>query len=245
MPKNAKLSCKRKLAAMDLVATTAHELKSPLVFMRGLSAMLRDQQFGSLNVEQTKYIDKINATSDRLLQLVANLLTVNQVANRAVKAEANPVGVNKVIRQVLAELAPQLTAKQMTVLWTDHTKLPPVIGDEQMLYQIFYNLVDNTIKYSPAKTTLTIKFRTGLKHLAVQLRDQGLGLKKQELGLLFERFGSISQPINSQAGSSGLGLFIVKSLVELQGGKVTANRLRRGSCFTVSLPTMLQLELFS
>ncbi len=234
----------RSLSSFDLVATTVHELKSPLVLMRGLANMLAEGQFGNLTQEQAKYINKIATTSERLLKLVTNLLVVNQLNHKRLRTATKPTAVNQVIDQVIDELSTQLKSRQVAVIWSRHLKLPPVLADEQLLYRVFYNLVDNTIKYSPPKTTITIRFRTGLRHLAIQIRDQGIGIKKQEIGLLFERFGTVTQPVSAQADSSGLGLFIVKSLVELQGGHVSVSRLRQGSCFTINLPTISQLELF-
>ena len=234
-----------KLKPMDLVATTAHEFKSPLVLISGLAEMLRAGQFGKLNPRQARYISRIDNASLRLLGMVENLLTIHRNHHGRLQIGLEPTSATEALKAVLKELQPALIQKQMTVVWAPDLKAAPVLADKQLLHQIFYNLLDNTIKYSPPKTTITIKFTRSSQYLNIQIRDQGFGIKPAELKKLFARFGAISKPISTQAGSSGLGLYIVKNLVELLGGHVRARVLKQGSCFSVSLPTVSQLELFT
>ncbi|MBI3984124.1 HAMP domain-containing histidine kinase [Candidatus Microgenomates bacterium] len=235
---------KPRLAPMDLVATTAHELKSPLVLISGLVEMLAAAEFGKVTQKQIRYLEKIGGASERLLRMIDNLLTINKSEHGQLRIVLEPLSIIQVIKRVLDELQPKILAKQMTVIWPPHLAVPPVLADGQLVYQVFFNLLDNTLKYSPARTTVNIRFRRGPGYLAVQVRDQGYGIKPSDLMKLFERFGQVNQPISAQASSSGLGLFIVKNLVQLMGGQVSAKRLKQGTCFTVSLPTVQQLGLF-
>lgn len=231
-----------RIKPIDLVATTVHELKSPLTVISGLASMLEAGQFGELNSGQSRYVERINTVSKRLLNLVESLLTVNRA--QTLETRLQPIALTKVIGEVAGELAPRLTQNQMRLVWK-RRKVEPVLVDKQYLYQIVYNLIDNAIKYSPPKTIITIKFRHQGGHLYLRVSDQGVGVKPNELKHLYKRFGKRGQPISGQAGSSGLGLYIVKQLVEAHGGRLRAKTLPKGTCFIVRLPLAQQLNLFS
>lgn len=246
MPKKTLASANRqlRLKPLDLVATTAHELKTPLVLITGLAEMLQKGNFGRLTKDQSRYIGKIENASERLLQMVENLLTINRSEHGRLMLQFEPVSVTTVMQRVLEELAPRITQQQMTIIWAPHLNLPPVRADNSSLYQVLFNLLDNTLKYSPAGSTVTLRFKRLPGRLVVQIRDQGFGIKPSDINKLFERFGVVNQPIGANASSSGLGLFIVKNLVQLQGGEISVKRLRRGTCFSLSLPAVDQMELF-
>lgn len=235
---------KTRLKPLDFVATTAHELKSPLVLINGLAEMLERGDFGKLNRQQQKYIGKIESASDRLLAMVENLLIISRSQHGRLALQLEPVSVMSVLRRVIDELQPRMAEQQIAVLWTPESRLPPVRADEGSLYQILFNLLDNTVKYSPPNTTVTLRFKRTPGWLIIQVRDQGFGIKPSDLNKLFERFGVVNQPISANASSSGLGLFIVKNLVQLQGGSIAVKRLKRGTSFSVSLPAVEQMGLF-
>ncbi|HLB40889.1 MAG TPA: HAMP domain-containing sensor histidine kinase [Candidatus Babeliales bacterium] len=226
---------------LDLVATTVHELKSPLTVISGLASMLEAGQFGQLTSEQSRYVGKIDSVSQRLLNLVESLLSVNRA--QTMDTRLQPISITSVISEVLAELTPRSQQQQMQIVWK-RRKVVPVLVDRQYLYQIIYNLIDNAIKYSPANTKVTIKFRHQGGMLYLRVSDQGVGVKPNDLKYLYKRFGKRGQPVSGLAGSSGLGLYIVKQLAEAHGGQLRARTLPKGTCFIVRLPLAQQLNLF-
>ncbi|MBI4101017.1 HAMP domain-containing histidine kinase [Candidatus Microgenomates bacterium] len=234
-----------KLAPFDLVATTAHELKSPLVLIKGLASMLAEGQFGKINQRQARYVARIGQACERLLRLTESLITINRSQHQRLVPRQEPIAITRLITHIISELQPRIAKQHMTIVWSPFLKVPPVLADPDYVHQVFFNLFDNALKFSPIKSTITVKLRRGDNHLAVQISDQGVGVKPSDMKYLFERFGQSGQPVQAHAGSSGLGLFIVKSLVELQGGAVSAQSLRQGTCFTVKLPIAQQLELFT
>jgi signal transduction histidine kinase len=215
-----------------------------LTLINGLAAMLEAGEFGKTTAAQRKYLGRISSTSERLMTIVDGLLTVNRSQHQRLSLRLQPMMISALIRDVVEELDAQLKARDTRVRLQITRKVPPVIADKACMHQILYNLLDNAIKYSPAKTIVSVKVSLRDEKLVIQISDQGIGIKPSELEKLFERFGNRAQPVAEQAGSSGLGLYIVKSLVELQGGNITATTLTRGSCFTVSLPVAEQLALF-
>lgn len=233
-----------RLTPLDLVATTVHELKSPLVVIGGLSELLVAGELGRLNIKQRQALIRINQVSERLLHTVNSLITLNRAKHGSLMLTQNPINLVSVIEDVISELAPALKKSKVKIIKPKRPSLPQVLGDRLLLHQLFYNLIDNTAKYAPANSKLRLRYKKKTKQLEIQLIDRGFAVSSGELKYLFERFGSQVQPVRAHGGSSGLGLFIVKNLAELQGGNVRAKPLGKGTCLTVSLPVARQLELF-
>lgn len=245
-PHNAvKKQSQLSLAPLDLVASAAHEIKTPLAVITGLTAMLAEGQFGKLNTAQLRYIERVHRVGERLLVLVESLLNVNKSYHGSLDLALEPLAARPLLQAVVDELTPRVDQNLLNVKLLSRRSLEPVLADRECLYQVFYNLLDNAIKYSPPKTIITIKFRHQGGGLYVRFSDQGFGVKPNELKYLFRRFGSLRQPVGAQGGSTGLGLFIVKKLVEAQGGRIWAKSLPRGTCFIVKLPLVGQLALFN
>lgn len=230
----------------NLVVNAVHELKSPLVLIQGLANMLLDQEFGSINTEQRQAIERIAVSSQRLLRLIDGLLNIGRWREKSPRLIASPIAMPDLLNSVLEELKPIITRRSIIVK-RDYKKIvPSVLGDWQLVYQIIFNLVDNALKYSPPRSSIQINLSQKGGFLHVRIRDHGIGINPKEVGLLFERFGNTGKQVfEPHAGSSGLGLFIVKNLAELHGGFVSVKPLARGTSFNVGLPITDQLPLFN
>lgn len=235
---------KQSLSQMDVVATAAHELKTPLSLIAGLSSMLKKGELGTVDETQAHYLEKIEYSSDRLLRLTEGLIAMNRYTSDASAMQFEAVEVGSVITQVIAELEPLATQHKQEVVFKSKRALPVILANHQSVYQIFFNLIDNALKFSPTGSSVVVTARVTGEHLHVQVRDRGVGISSKELKQLFRRYGNNPQPSSTMPGSSGLGLYIVKNLVELQKGTITAQPLVRGTCFKVELPTIQQLSLF-
>lgn len=235
---------KQGLSQMDMVATAAHELKTPLSLIAGLSSMLKRGEMGAVDQKQARYLEKIEYSSDRLLRLADGLIAMNRFTNDANSMHFEAVEVGSVITQVINELEPLANQHNQDVILKCRRTLPVILANYQSVYQIFFNLIDNALKYSPSGSRVVVSARITGEHLRVQVRDKGIGISSKELSQLFRRYGANPQPSSSLPGSSGLGLYIVKNLVELHKGSISAHPLVRGTCFKVELPTVQQLSLF-
>lgn len=234
----------RRLSQLDLVATAVHELKTPLSLIAGLSSMLKKGELGSVDKTQAHYLEKIEYSSDRLLRLTEGLISMDRYMKDASSMQFEAVEVDSIISKVIAELEPMITQRKQSVVLNVRRKLPVILANHQSIYQIFFNLIDNALKYSPPKASVVVTARVSGEHLHVHVRDRGIGISATELKQLFRRYGNNPQPSNAMAGSSGLGLYIVKNLVELHKGSISAQPLARGTAFKVELPTVQQLSLF-
>jgi two-component system, OmpR family, phosphate regulon sensor histidine kinase PhoR len=230
----------------NLVVSTVHELKSPLVLIQGLTSMLLENEFGKLTQDQRDAIERIGFSSRRMLKLIDGLLSVGRWREKRPNLTVEPIMLSSLLNSVLNELRPTMDKKHIFINSSFGKVLPTVLGDWQMVYQIMFNLLDNALKYSPPRSTIRMRVLRKNSFLQVKISDQGAGINPKELGILFERFGTTStKPVDSQTGSSGLGLFIVKNLIELHGGYVSVTPLTSGTCFSIGLPINAQLPLFS
>ncbi len=194
-------------SSMELLAATAHDMKTPLVLMSGLSErLLRDD----LNEEQQRqYLERINISSERLLQLVEALSGARRGGSREI--ELSPVNIRVVIEEVLAEL--QLHAEHRHIaLQLIKGRSPVVLTNRVALYRILANLIDNAIKYSKPNSMVQVRTVRRGNSVTIMVRDNGAGVRKDDLDKIFSLFGTAVEPTNALPGSSGLGLFISRQL---------------------------------
>ena len=139
------------------------------------------------------------------------------------------------VGDVLDELQTQLDDRRLSVSFPK--TLPQVRADPAKLRQVLVNLITNAIKYSPDAAPVTVRASAGADAVRVEIRDQGIGIRQEDLNRLFKKFQRIPDPASRRTAGTGLGLYIVKGLVELQGGEVSvASEHGKGSTFAFTLP---------
>jgi signal transduction histidine kinase len=142
-----------------------------------------------------------------------------------------------VVGEVLDELQTEIDGRKLRV--SVSTKLPRVRADRAKLRQIVVNLLTNAIKYSPATAALELGASISPEGVRVEVRDHGIGIREEDIGRLFKKFQRIHDPTTTRAPGTGLGLYIVKGLVELQGGRVdVTSTYGKGSTFAFTLPAV-------
>lgn len=219
----------------EFVENVSHDLRSPLTLMKGYATML--QMVGPLNEQQNGYVNKITSSVDRNTALVTNLLDLSRIeAGVALKFEK--VALEELIEQVVTTL--QLLANQKKIQ-LDTTTLQNsktmIEADKSLLAQAIYNLIDNSIKFTGANGTVTLRLVATPASVTIEVQDSGIGISPIDLPHMFEKFyRSDRREVSSQRGT-GLGLAIVHSIVERHGGKAkVSSNLGKGSCFSIELP---------
>lgn len=227
---------------VDLVTLAAHELRTPLVMMNGYLELLSDNP-EQLSEQQRRYIERMQAGSVRLNQLVESLLLAGKYRHGQWRADIRPICMADVCEEVLRELEPRLEQQNLSLKINRKRKLPLVLADTGFLYQVLFNILDNAIKYSQPGSKIRVSILAKGEHATVEVRDYGIGVSQQSVKKLFRKFATESKPVEDRVGSSGLGLYITRQLVEAQDGQVSLQSLRDGTRCTVSLPIMRQLSL--
>ncbi len=223
----------------EFLATVSHELRTPLNAILGWSNML---QSGKANDETKKRANEViyrNAKSQA--QLIEDLLDVSRIITGKTRIEPLPVGFASVIESAIDTVRPAVDAKSIE-LETDIDCEPCMInGDVQRLQQVVWNLISNAVKFTPEGGKVVIKLENENARARLTVSDTGKGIEEKFLPYLFERFRQEDASSTRRYGGLGLGLAIVRHLVELHGGTIAVESAGagRGSTFTVELPLAL------
>ena len=218
----------------DLIANVAHELRTPLATIKGYMEGLID---GVLPPQPDIY-QQVYREADRLERLVSDLQELSRVEAGAYELHRQSLAVALLIRQVVRRLLPQFEEKEVGLQLEVPVDLPLVQADEDRLSQVLLNLIGNALQYTPAGGTVTVKAEKQGSQLLITVQDNGIGIPAEHLSHLFTRFYRVDKSRSRAGGGSGIGLTIVKHLVEAHGGQVWAESpgSGQGSTFGFSLP---------
>jgi len=220
----------------EFLATISHELRTPLSAVLGWARMLR---LGQLSKEQeTKALDTIERNARAQAQLVDDLLDVSRIITGKLRMDVRPADPNSFIDAAVEAVRPAAEAKGVRVQKVMDTGAVSVPGDPVRLQQVVWNLLSNAIKFTPRGGRVQIRSERVNSHLEIVVSDTGQGIAQDFLPHVFDRFRQADQKTSRQHGGMGLGLSIVRHLVELHGGTVSATSEGegRGATFTVKLP---------
>jgi signal transduction histidine kinase len=218
----------------DFVAAASHELRSPLTSIKGFAELMG--RSGDLTERQREATDIIRASTDRLVGLVDDLLEVARIEAGRVSVEPRPIALAPLVEETARLLAPRLEGKRQAVEVDVAADLPPVLADPRRVRQILENLLANAHLYTGDGGRVEVRARSVAGAVEIAVADTGRGMSAEELEHAFDRFFR-GERAGMLVPGTGLGLWIVRSLAELQGGSVeAATEIGRGSTFTVRLP---------
>jgi two-component system NtrC family sensor kinase len=184
-----------------------------------------------------EFVDRIRTSVADITDLISELLDLGRI-EAGYDLEMEPLQLEEIISDVVDELQPLAAEKDQTLSWNGKT-LPPIQGNPRRLRQVIENLVGNAIKYTDRGGQITIKSRDDGDHVVVRVSDNGIGIPLADQPYIFERFYRVESEETEDIKGTGLGLTIVKSVVEKHGGRVwVESRPGAGSTFTFVLPTM-------
>ncbi len=218
----------------DFVAAVSHELRSPLTSIKGFVELLGHSQ--GLTAKQRDSVEVIRISTDRLVDLVEDLLEVARIDAGRVAVDPRPIDLAEVIDRVASLIAPRLTEKDQRFETDCPHDLPTAYADPARVQEIVENLVTNAHLYTDVGGTIAIRCRAVEREVEIEVADSGRGMTPEEADHAFDRFYRGGDEAEVSPGT-GLGLWIVRSLVELQGGWIALDSTPgEGSTFTVRLP---------
>jgi signal transduction histidine kinase len=220
----------------EFMGIAAHDLRSPLNAVKGYSEMvLEDPALGRENAELIKRIQEAAA---RMAEMVQNLLDANRIERGEMQLHLASTDLATAVAAVLETQRPRAAAKQQTLYWENEAGALLVLADSTVLSQVIENLVSNAVKYSPPGRDIFVRLKKREKGVRVEVQDQGPGLSADDQKKLFGKFARLSSKPTGGEHSTGLGLSIVKKMVEAMNGKVWCeSELGRGATFIVEFPT--------
>jgi GAF domain-containing protein/nitrogen-specific signal transduction histidine kinase len=225
----------------EFVATVSHELRTPMTAIKGYVDILTMGAAGALNENQMHFLDVVRNNIDRLNILVSDLLDISRIESGRVTLNTRSVNLYEIAEEVVTEtLRRSQTENKPMALSVDAPKnLPPVLGDTDRVRQILSNLVNNAYNYTPENGTIHVNIHQENGDLQVDVEDNGIGIKADDQARLFERFYRGEHPLVLATPGTGLGLPIVRQLIEMHKGKLWMKSTGipgEGSTFSFTLP---------
>jgi signal transduction histidine kinase len=235
----------------EFLASMSHELRTPLNAILGMSEALQEEVFGSLNERQIKSLRTIKRSGKHLLSLITDILDVSKIEAGKLDLDITTTVVRDLCNSSLVFVKQQAFDKQIQL----DVQLPPTVGniavDERRMRQVLINLLSNAVKFTPNGGHITLSItrqeqedsEDGSSWIEFAVTDTGMGIDKADQDKLFQPFVQLDSSLNRRHAGTGLGLMLVKQIVELHGGKVhLQSKLHYGSCFTVRLPKICLLS---
>jgi two-component system sensor histidine kinase GlrK len=217
----------------EFFAHISHELRTPLTAVREATSLLRDEVPGPLTPKQTRLVEIVRASTERVLGLVNQILELSRLQAGLLALDRRWVDVDAIVRRALDELRPQAEARGLSLELDGVGPAGGVQGDEERLVQVLVNLVANAIRFTPTGGTVRVETAPSSDVIEIAVADTGVGIAPEALPHVFDRYWQA----NGARGGFGLGLAIVKSIVQSHGGSIRADSTPgSGSRFTVRLP---------
>ncbi len=216
----------------DFISTVSHELRTPLTSIRGFAQTMLSSWDKLDEDAKKKFIGIIEEQSNRLINLVENILSVTKLPNESIILKN--INVNTSIIPII-QIVHQQYANHRFIQNFDKSN-PTISVDLEKFQQIMINLIENAAKYSNEGTDITIITSHTDKEVSIKIQDEGIGIKEEDKEKIFEKFSRIDNPLTRKIQGSGLGLYITKTLIEKMRGSISVKNLEKGVEFEVKFP---------
>lgn len=221
----------------EFVSTVSHELRTPLTSIKGYVDLILDGEAGPINDTQREFLTIVKENSDRLVELINELLDISRIESGRVRFKIAPLDMAERIAGAVDTLRTVAESSGHTLVVDAPADLPRAAGDADRVGQVLINFIGNAIKYSPDGGEVRITATAEPDRLRVRVRDHGIGIAPQDTERLFTKFYRVDNKLTRSIGGTGLGLSIVHSIVTLLGGEVGVKSAPgEGSTFWFTLP---------
>lgn len=220
-------------AKSHFVSIVSYEVRTALTGIHGFSEMLRDEELSRDEIRD--YASDINEEAKRLNRMITEMLELERMESGRMSLNLQPVELNSLVASAAGAI--QRSAPRHRIILALEPALPPIAADRDKLAQVLANLLSNAVTYSPNGGEITVATHLDVNSVFLHVRDQGVGIAPKELGSVFERFRQARTDATRYLPGTGLGLPLVRQIVELHGGRVWVESvLGQGSTFHVTLP---------
>jgi two-component system phosphate regulon sensor histidine kinase PhoR len=218
----------------EFVANVSHELKTPLTSILGFIETLQDGAADNPEL-RTKFLDIVAIETSRLKRLIEDLLVLSDIESKRDRSEDKQISIEKSVQEIVSSIYPIAEAREVNVN-VDIDQGITILGNEDRFKQMMLNLIENAIKYSKIKGTVYIfsEILDEGKSISITVKDEGIGISKEHIERLFERFYRVDKSRSTKVGGTGLGLSIVKHIASLFEAELKVeSEINKGSSFKV------------
>lgn len=221
----------------DFLANMSHELKTPLNSINVISSVMVKNKKGLLNEEQIKNIEIINNCGKDLLYLINDVLDISKLEDGNLELDCKVIDIKKLFDSIYEMFEPQVSTKGLVFDYKIDNSCTLIYSDEMRIRQIVKNLLSNALKFTKEGSICLYVKNIDNHNISIEVKDDGIGISKEQQGKIFDRFKQADGTINRKFGGTGLGLAISKELVNLLEGQLELNsEINMGSSFKISLP---------
>jgi len=227
----------------EFISAVSHELRTPLTSIKGYASLLMTGKLGAIPDKVKERLDKINKHSDNLVKLINDLLDIARIESGRFEMKYKNYNISSIIENVHDLLTPQL--RENNIQWNVEIdeKTPQISLDASLIERVFINLVSNAIKFTSQNGTITIKVTYDDKNMSIDVIDTGIGISNEDIPRLFNEFYRVDNKINQSLKGTGLGLALVKNIIEAHQGKITVkSEIEKGTTFSFVLPFKVKIE---
>lgn len=219
----------------DFINNVSHEIKTPISSIQGFAKLLEADDLSK--EERKEYAEIIKEESDRLLYLSTNILKLAKLENQERIMNKTKFNIAEQIRRTISVLEQKW--KEKNIKFNVSLKEQEFLGEKDLMYQVWMNIIENSIKFSKQDGQIDVKMKTNQDSIIVEIKDYGIGMEEEEVKKIFDRFYQIDKS-HTKPGA-GLGMTIAKRIVELSGGKIeVTSKLNESTTFIVTLPSKLE-----
>jgi signal transduction histidine kinase len=223
------------------IQNVSHELRSPLALIRGYAEMLDSGEIGEVLADQKKPIAIIARRARMLSDLVKDITLILEA--EVSPPEPQPIPLDELAQNAVEDFQVEVEQAELTLGVETEPDLPPVSGDPTYMRRVLDNLIGNAVKFTPAGGKITVSLRRNGGTVALAVSDTGVGVPADKLERIFDRFYQVDGSARRRYGGVGLGLALVKEIVEAYGGRVTVDsKVNEGSTFTAYIPVFIARE---
>lgn len=221
----------------EFLSNVSHELKTPLISIKGFSEVVLDGVYGPLNDKQNKAMSTVVRNCERLVRLIDSVLYLSMNKAGVDSYMFNFVSVSEIIGHAITDITPQANSKKLTIEQNIAPDMPLIKGDADKLTQILINLIENATKFTPNGGKIIVEAYEEGENIHVKITDTGIGVSADVISNLFERFYQVDASTTRHYGGTGIGLYISKLIVAVHKGKIWVKSEKGvGTTFHVLLP---------
>lgn len=220
----------------EFIYVATHELKNPVTAMRGYLSLIEEGRFGQIPDTLKAPLEQVLSSNQQLITLLNNLLQIARIEATNIAFTTKPIAICEVIDDVARDLKALADQKNLTIVHNYANPSITVVAEKERLREIISNLLSNAIKYSD-KGTITVSHEIDSDMLVTHVKDEGVGISEKDQKMIFTRFFRVEEEAAKGIPGTGLGLFIIKELIQRMGGKIWfTSKLGTGSIFSFTLP---------